>query len=137
MTTGKGSKEVVQEVMLEIFQKHNLDAIDNLMRDDYIQHNPHVPTGKSGFVEYFTDKWKSLPDASCSIKQIIAEGDLVVVYSVSTGTHLGNWRGAPATGNKLSFDCVDIFRVQDGKLAEHWDVADTLTLFTQLGVVRQ
>jgi predicted ester cyclase len=60
-----------------------------------------------------------------------------MVHSVSSGTHTGGeWLGVSATGNKLSFNVVDIFRIEDGKLAEHWDVADTLTLFTQLGVVK-
>jgi predicted SnoaL-like aldol condensation-catalyzing enzyme len=137
MTAKRSNKEIMEEVMSDIFQKHNLSKIDDLMRDDYIQHNPHVPPGKAGFVEYFTGKWRAVPDSGCSIKQIVADGDIVMVYSVSTGTHTGgDWLGVPATGNRLSFDVVDIFRIEDGKLAEHWDVADTLTLFSQLGVVK-
>jgi steroid delta-isomerase-like uncharacterized protein len=137
MAAERSNKEIVEEVMSEIFQKHDLSKIDDLMRDDYIQHNPHVPQGKAGFVEYFKGKWRAVPDSGCSIKQIVADGDTVMVYSVSTGTHTGgDWLGVPATGNKLSFDVVDVFRIEDGKLAEHWDVADTLTLFTQLGVVK-
>jgi predicted ester cyclase len=42
----------------------------------------------------------------------------------------------PPTGNKLHFDVVDMFRVENGKVAEHWDVADTLGLFSQLGKVK-
>ena len=137
MTAKRSNKEIMEEVMSEIFQKHNLSKIDDLMRDDYIQHNPHVPQGKAGFVEYFTGKWRAVPDSGCSVRRIAADGDIVMVYSLSTGTHTGGeWLGVPATGNKLSFDVVDIFRMEDGKLAEHWDVADTLTLFTQLGVVK-
>jgi predicted SnoaL-like aldol condensation-catalyzing enzyme len=137
MDTKKSNKQIVEEVMSEIFQKHNLSRIDDFMRDDYIQHNPNVPQGKKGFVEYFKRKWRAVPDSGCSIKQIVAEGDLVMVHSVSSGTHTGGeWLGVSATGNKLSFNVVDIFRIEDGKLAEHWDVADTLTLFTQLGVVK-
>jgi predicted SnoaL-like aldol condensation-catalyzing enzyme len=138
MPAKRTNKEIMEEVMSEIFQKHDLSRIDNLMRDDYIQHNPNVPQGKAGFVGYFKGKWKAVPDSGCVIRRIVTEGDIAMVYSVSTGTHTGGeWLGVPATGNKLSFDVVDIFRFQDGKLAEHWDVADTLTLFTQLGVVQQ
>ena len=138
MCAKMNNMKIMEEVMSEIFQKHDLSKIDDLMRDDYIQHNPNVPQGKAGFVSYFTAKWKAVPDSGCSVKRIVAEGDIVMVYSVSTGTHTGEgWLGAPATGNKLSFDVVDIFRIEDGKLAEHWDVADTLTLFTQLGLVKE
>lgn len=136
MTTQKSNKEIVEEVMSEIFQKHDLSRIDEFMRDDYIQHNPNVPQGKAGFVKYFNHKWKAVPDSGCTVSKIVADGDIVVVYGVSTGTHSGEWLNAPATGNKISFDVVDIFRIQDGKLAEHWDVADRLTLFTQLGLVK-
>jgi predicted SnoaL-like aldol condensation-catalyzing enzyme len=137
MATDKTNKEIMEEVMLEIFQKHDLSRIDEFMRDDYIQHNPNVPQGKMGFVQYFTQKWKAIPSSSYSVKKIVADGDIVMVYSMSTGTHTGEWLGVPATGNKIFFDVVDIFRMQDGKLAEHWDVADTLTLFTQLGLVKK
>jgi predicted ester cyclase len=57
--------------------------------------------------------------------------------STTTGTYTGGeWLGVQPTGNTLSFDVVDMFRIADGKLAEHWDVADTLTLFTQIGKVK-
>jgi len=59
------------------------------------------------------------------------------MYSTTTGTHTGGeWLGVQPTGNTLSFDVVDMFRLQDGKIAEHWDVADTYSLFSQLGRIK-
>ncbi len=53
------------------------------------------------------------------------------------GTHTGGpWLDMPPSGNRLDFDVVDMFRLQDGKIVEHWDVADTLGLFSQLGKVK-
>jgi predicted ester cyclase len=60
-----------------------------------------------------------------------------MMYSTTTATHKNEWLGNPPTGNKLNFDVVDIFRIEDGKIAEHWDVADTLKLFTQVGKVKE
>jgi predicted ester cyclase len=67
------------------------------------------------------------------MNRIISEGDIVMMYSTTTGTHDHEWLGNPPTGNKLSFDVVDIFRIEDGKIAEHWDVADTMRMAMQLG----
>ena len=107
------------------------------MRDDYIQHNDIAAQGKAGFIALFKQTFIAMPDFKYTIKRLVAEGDYVVAYCTSSGTHTGgDWIGYPPRGGKLHFDVVDIFRVQDGKIAEHWDVADRLTLFTQLGVVK-
>jgi predicted ester cyclase len=66
---------------------------------------------------------------------MVAEDDIVMAYCTTSGTHTGGeWLGQKATGNKLNFDVVDIFRMEDGKIAEHWDSADTFGLFSQLGI---
>jgi hypothetical protein len=60
----------------------------------------------------------------------------VMAFSRTAGTHTGGeWIGKEADGAALDYDVVDVFRVQDGKIAEHWDVADTFTFFRQLGVI--
>lgn len=58
------------------------------------------------------------------------------VYGTYGGTLKKDWLGINASGQKYSFDAVDIFRVQDGKLAEHWDVMDIYGLFKQLGAIK-
>ena len=78
----------------------------------------------------------AMPDFCYTINKIVAEGDTVMMYSTTTATHLGEWLGNPPTGNQLNFDVVDIFRIENGKIAEHWDVADTLKLFTQVGKIK-
>ena len=70
-------------------------------------------------------------------EEIIAEGDFVFMYCTTSGTYTGGeWLGVPPTGNKLNFDAVDMFRIQGGLIAEHWDVADTYDLFSQLGKIK-
>lgn len=77
-----------------------------------------------------------MPDFKYELKKIVSEGDLVWAYGTYTGTQVGDWLGIPATGKAYTFDAVEIFRVQDGKLAKHWDVLDVYGLFKQLGVVK-
>ena len=117
---------------------HDMSTLDEIMRDDYIQHNDIAAQGKAGFVALFKQTFIAMPDFKYTINRLIAEGDYVAAYCTTTGTHTGGeWIGVKPRGGKLHFDAVDIFRVQDGKIAEHWDVADRLTLFEQLGVVRK
>ena len=111
-------------------------ALDSLMREDYIQHNPLVGKGRKGFQDFFEAWFKASPDFKFELKQIVSEGDKVWAYGTYSGTHKGDWLGIPATGKSYKFDAVDIFRVEDGKLAEHWDVMDVYGLFKQLGVVK-
>jgi steroid delta-isomerase-like uncharacterized protein len=130
------NKQLVETLCKTVFQEHDFSKLDEIMRDDYIQHNEDVPQGKAGFIQFFKQMFKAMPDFRYTPKKIVAEGDIVMMYSTTTATHLGEWLGNPATGNKLNFDVVDIFRIENGKIAEHWDVADTLKLFTQVGKIR-
>jgi predicted SnoaL-like aldol condensation-catalyzing enzyme len=137
MTT-ENNKNVISDFYEEVFQKHDLRVLDRFMRDDYIQHNPDVPQGKAGFAEFHKGFFVAFPDAFASINRLVAEGDLVFVYNTVTGTHTGEgFLGYPPTGNKVKYDVVDMFRLLDGRLCEHWDVADTLSLFSQVGAIRR
>lgn len=136
MSDVESNKKLVEEFCAAVFVGHDLTGLDRYMKDDYVQHNPDVPQGKAGFREFFEATFEAMPDFRYVLKSVVAADDMVWIYSTTTGTHTGEWLGMPPTGNRLSFDVVDMFRVADGKLAEHWDVADTLTLFTQIGKVK-
>jgi predicted SnoaL-like aldol condensation-catalyzing enzyme len=134
----KKNREIVETFCTDVFVNHDLSRLDNYMRDDYIQHNPDVPQGKKGFTEFFKNTFKAIPDFRYTLNKIVVDGDLVMIYCRTTGTHTGGeWLGKQASGNKLDFNVVDIFRIQDGKIAEHWDVADTFSLFRQLGIIER
>lgn len=129
-------KSVLAALGASVFAKKDFSQLDQLMREDYIQHNPLVPQGSKGFREFFETWFKAVPDFKYELKKIVSEGDLVWAYGTYSGTQAGDWLGIPATGKPYTFDAVDIFRVQDGKLAEHWDVLDVYGLFKQLGIVK-
>lgn len=118
-----------------VFGQKDFSALSELMREDYIQHNPLVGQGRKGFQDFFEAWFKASPDFKFDLKQIVSEGDKVWVYGTYSGTHKGDWLGIPGTGRSYAFDAVDMFRVEDGKLAEHWDVLDAYNLFKQLGAI--
>jgi predicted SnoaL-like aldol condensation-catalyzing enzyme len=138
MDDPRSNRTLVETFVRAVFVDHDLSTLDRYLRDDYIQHNPDVPQGKVGFKEFFETTFKALPDFRYTVKQVVADGDQVWVHSTTTATHTGGaWLDVAPTGNKLNFDVVDMFRVDSGKIAEHWDVADTLGLFSQLGKVKK
>jgi len=132
------NKDVVSRFYNDVFIQHDMSCIDEYMRDDYIQHNGDCPQGKAGFLDFFDTIFKAVPDFSYTLKKMVAEDDIVMAYSTTTGTHTGDeWLGQTATGARLSFDVVDVFRVEGGQIAEHWDVADTFTFFSTLGIAQR
>ena len=131
------NKQVIEDFYREVFQKHDLDAVDRFMYDDYIQHNADCPQGKAGFVEFHRGFFAAMPDFYPIINRMVAEGDLVWVYNTITGTHTGQgFLDYPPTNNDIRYDVVDMYRLRDGKVCEHWDVADTRALFTQVVAIQ-
>jgi predicted SnoaL-like aldol condensation-catalyzing enzyme len=94
------SKDVVSRFYEDVFIRHDMSRLDEYMRDDYTQHNQDCPQGKAGFVEFFDTIFRAVPDFSYTLKKMVAEGDVVMAFSTTTGTHTGDaWLGKQATGN--------------------------------------
>jgi len=130
------NKKVIGAFAESVFVKKDLSAVDQYMKTDYIQHNPLVNQGASGFKEFFSTWFASVPDWQYTLKKIVAEGNEVWAYGTYAGTLKKEWLGIPASGQKYAFEAVDIFRIQDSKLVEHWDVMDIYGLFKQLGAIK-
>jgi predicted SnoaL-like aldol condensation-catalyzing enzyme len=134
MDTAQANKKLIEAFCVKVFINHDLSGMEQFIHENYIQHNTDCPQGRDGFIEFFQTIFRAVPDFCYSFKGIVAEGDLVWTYSRTTGTHSGTpWLDVQPSGKRLDFDVVDMFRLQDGKIIEHWDVADTYTFFTQLG----
>lgn len=123
---------LISDFAEQVFVNKNLNNLKQFMHEDYIQHNPYVEQGSEGFKRFFQNWFNAIPDFQYELKNLIANDEFIWVYGSYSGTHSNEWLGIPATHAEYQFDAVDIFRVEDGKLAEHWDVMDLHTLFQQL-----
>lgn len=109
------NKEVVRNFYTTVLIGRDVDAAPRFLRADYIQHNPQVPTGLKGFMDAFRERFsqKLPPDYKRELLNVIGDNDIVVIYVRQT------WTGKDGQRHQaLGFD---MFRVQDGMIAEHWD----------------
>ena len=116
----------------EMFNDGRFEQLDQIVTQDYGDRLE----GQSGGIEvirtYLKGLKASFPDFSWTIEQIIAEGDRVAVMNRVTGTHLHDFGGLKASGNRVDFKAFQIYRIAGGKLAEHWEVADFAKFQEQL-----
>jgi predicted ester cyclase len=94
-----------------------------------------MPPGIAGTRLFFNMLFMAFPDLHATIDDLIAEGDKVVDRMTCEGTHQGFFMGAPPTGKRVKWSFIDINRIVDGKVVEHWAEADTIGLLHQLGLV--
>ena len=131
------NKALVRRFYEEI-DKGNLEAMDELVTQDYVDHNPPpfpgLPTGREGLKQAFKIFWKATPGYH-RIEDQIAEGDKVVTRMTSYGKDDGDLPGAPRTGNDLKMTSITIHRVANGKLVEKWSEKDVLGFLIQIGVM--
>lgn len=137
MTTDQ-NKLTVRRLVEEGFNKHNLKLLDEIFATDAISHDPSQPKlgrGPEGARESMQVYTTAFPDSKLTIEREIAEGDYVVQYLRTSGTHSGPLGNIPATGKKTNVTGVIISKFEDGKVVESWSLWDQLSLMQQIGVV--
>ncbi|WP_031075867.1 ester cyclase [Streptomyces sp. NRRL WC-3742] len=116
-TVGAESKRVVLGFYQEVLAKKQLNLVGQYMREDYVQHSPGLKSGVKGYLEDYGLFHTFFPDLEATIYRVVPQGDKVFLLATFRGHHA-------QTGRELVFNTAELYRVQDGKLAEHWDVVD-------------
>jgi steroid delta-isomerase-like uncharacterized protein len=115
------NKNAVGRMFEEVMNQGNLQAVDELVADDYrLTDPPGFPPGKEGLRALATMYRTGAPDLHMTVEDMIAEGDQVAVRWTATGTQTGEMMGLPPTGQKLQFRAVSWLRMKGGKIAEEW-----------------
>ena len=112
----QSNKEIVTAFFRMMFQDREIDeAVRLYVSPNYVQHNPYMRDGVGPMVDFFPPYFDQHPQAIVEIKRVIADGDLVVIHN--------QWRDSPEDRGQA---VVDIFRVDKGKIVEHWDVSQEI-----------
>lgn len=121
----------------EIFNKGNFAIMDELVSDDFIDHEdfPGLESNKEGVEQFFTMFRAAFPDLKATVEFMFAKDDKVVSYLMISGTHKGEFMGMAATGKKINIKGIDIVRFEEGKAVEHWGLTDSMTMMQQLGAM--
>ena len=133
----EGNKALVRRFYEEI-DSGNLDAMDELVAEDYVDHSPPpflgLASGRAGLKQAFEIFWKATPGQH-RIEDQIAEGDKVVTRLTAVGRHEDDLPGIPRTGADLKMTATVVHRIESGKLVEKWSDKDVLGFLQQLGVM--
>ncbi len=132
------NKGVVYRFYNEVLNGGNLGVLDELALPDYDEHSPFP--GQPNGIEGLKARVGGILAAFrpiFTLHEVMGEGDTVVAYWTNTGTHQGEFMGIPPTGRTVTISGVDVHRLRDGRMAEHWHVVEELQMLQQLGVIPQ
>jgi steroid delta-isomerase-like uncharacterized protein len=129
-------KELVRRIFEEIVNQGRIDAVDELMAEDFLDHGPMGDTqGREAFKASITAWRSAVPDVHCEVDNLIAEGDTVGWTVHTTGTHTGDGLGFPATGKPFETVSANIGRFKDGRATEHWAEQGLFPMLAQIGML--
>jgi steroid delta-isomerase-like uncharacterized protein len=131
---GERAIAVVRRNTEEVQGRGDFELFEELFADDFVDHTPQPGTtaDKDGVRVLYHRLRQAFPDFRPEIHWQTVDGDLVTTFKTYHGTHRGDFLGIAATGRTVRFDTVDAMRVRDGRIVEHWGVADLYGVVGQL-----
>jgi predicted ester cyclase len=134
MSDTQENKGITRRVLEELFEKGNFEAMDELIHPDFVNHeapptNPQGPEGLKETIEWLRSLWGPM---RFEIEDEIAEGDKVVDRVIMHGKHVGEFLGQAPTGREFAAKQIHVYRIEDGRVIEHWSVRDDLGQALQL-----
>jgi predicted ester cyclase len=130
-------KRIARRVLEELFEKGNLEAADELIHPEFVNHEapPDNPQGREGLRETISWLHGLWGPMRADVEDMICEGDKVVARVTMHGRHVGEFLGRSPTGKEFATKQIHIWRIEDGKVIEHWSVRDDLGQALQLGLL--
>ena len=132
------NRALVSRIADEVWNRGELEAIDEIMAASARYHGPHMPNGVGD-----RESWKqairmyrgAFPDSHVTFEELIASGDTVVGRWSATGTHTGHLPGVEPTGKPIAIGGITIYRIAGAKIIEAWEQLDMLGMWQQIGLV--
>jgi predicted ester cyclase len=124
------NKAIVRHDNEEIWNQGNLDVIDEIIHPDFVCGNIR---GRDGYRKWLASVWDTFPDMKQVIEHLIAEGDMVALRILATGTPKSEFVGLPPTGKQVRWTVTGLCRIAEGMIAELWFDWSGLGVYRQLG----
>jgi steroid delta-isomerase-like uncharacterized protein len=131
------NKAPIKRLFAEVLNQGRLDLLDELIGEAYTEPNP-VPgqlSGAPGIKAKLQTLRRAFPDLRFILEDLIGEGERVAARYHWEGTQQGEFMGLQPTGKKVSVRGMDFYRLQNGRIVEHWDNVDEIGLLRQLGAI--
>jgi len=131
------NKSIVRSFIDGLFTDGDLGAADTFLAEEFVNHDPPVGVSadRDGMRAAGQMFRAAFPDWHSELHLLVGEGDIVVERFTASGTHRGDLMGVAPTGETVSLEGINIFRIADGQIIERWGRLDELGLFRQLGLV--
>jgi predicted ester cyclase len=130
------NKQVIREFTRVFKNEHNVDGVGHLFDKKFVHHfRMPVPAGFEGLRQVGIMMNGAFPDVLVTEEDLIASGDKVVERSSAAATHKGAMMGSPPTNKKIKWSEIHIYRLQDGKIMEHWAEVSMMELLQQIGAL--
>lgn len=130
--------ELIKKYFEEVWNYGNLDVLDEILDENYVNHSPgapNPPAGPAGLKPIVTAIREAFPDLKYIIENIVISENQIAVHIIMTGTHLGDFFGIAPTGKQIRVNQMQIEHIRNNKIIEHWRVTDDLNLMRQLGQI--
>ena len=133
------NKALVRRFVDEVQSAGNTDLIDEICSPEFVNHSPPpgIPADREG-IKIVTAMFRgAFPDSHFTVEDMVAEGNKVATRKTFHGTHEGEFMGMPPSGRVVSMGLIDIVRISEGRVVEHWSMGDNLGMMQQLGIIPQ
>ena len=130
---------IARSFVEQVFNGANAELAREYFTDDVVWHGGALGTvnGVDTIVPILDGFIRALDDIHSEVQDVIATDDLVALRLLVSAVHTGNLLGVPASGNRVQWDAVDIYRVtQDGKISEQWAFEDLAAILSQVGAIK-
>ena len=137
--SAEDNKTLVRRFVDEVQSGGNVGLIDEICSPEFVNHStpPGIPPDCEGIKIVTAMFRRAFPDSYFTVEDMVAEGDKVATRKTFPGTHGGEFMGMPPSGRAVSMGLIDIVRISDGRVVEHWAMGDSLGMMQQLGVIPQ